>query len=96
MNATATPSPYERYSVAARATFLGREIGRCKTCKRVTVRGSMFWSGSRVKCECGAIVKLSGMWAKESKTECGPRCTSAIGPSCDCKCNGRNHGQDHS
>ena len=31
---------------------------------------------------------------KRSKHECGTRCTSATGPSCDCRCRGQNHGRD--
>lgn len=26
---------------------------------------------------------------------CGRRCTSAVGPSCDCSCAGANHARDH-
>jgi hypothetical protein len=26
------------------------------------------------------------------KIECGPRCQSATGPSCECTCRGENHG----
>lgn len=26
------------------------------------------------------------------KIECGPRCQSATGPSCECRCRGENHG----
>lgn len=29
---------------------------------------------------------------KASKHECGARCTNATGPSCDCRCKGKNHG----
>jgi hypothetical protein len=29
---------------------------------------------------------------KASKHECGARCRNATGPSCDCKCRGKNHG----
>lgn len=29
---------------------------------------------------------------KNSKHECGARCTNATGPACDCKCKGKNHG----
>ncbi len=29
---------------------------------------------------------------KKSKHECGARCTNATGPSCDCRCRGKNHG----
>lgn len=27
--------------------------------------------------------------------QCGARCTSATGPSCDCRCGGANHGSGH-
>lgn len=31
---------------------------------------------------------------KKSKHECGARCMNATGPSCDCKCKGKNHGSN--
>lgn len=31
---------------------------------------------------------------KNSKHECGARCTSATGPNCDCRCRGKNHGSN--
>ena len=27
--------------------------------------------------------------------KCGPQCTGAVGPSCDCACAGSNHGANH-
>jgi hypothetical protein len=27
--------------------------------------------------------------------KCGPRCTGAVGPSCECACGGENHGAGH-
>lgn len=27
---------------------------------------------------------------------CGPRCLNAVGPDCECSCNGTNHGSGHS
>ena len=31
----------------------------------------------------------------ETDCPCDVRCTSAIGPECNCACNGANHGIDH-
>lgn len=47
----------------------------------------------RIYCRtCNGPTELIRIKATTSRTECGPRCTSARGPSCDCKCEGRNHG----
>lgn len=48
------------------------------------------------RCECGVdfqVKPLSRGWNRTTK--CGARCTSAIGPSCDCQCGGKNHGISH-
>jgi hypothetical protein len=48
-----------------------------------------------VKVRCGDHwMKLERVYEgkKESKHECGARCTNATGPSCDCRCKGARHG----
>lgn len=44
---------------------------------------------------CDVSVKFVPIRAKVTETECGPRCTSAVGPACDCTCGGKNHSADH-
>ena len=44
---------------------------------------------------CDVCVRFVPVKSKTTETECGPRCTSAVGPSCDCKCGGENHAADH-
>jgi hypothetical protein len=47
---------------------------------------------TRLRCPEGHDVEPFRVDAGESKTECGPRCYNAVGPACDCKCRGMNHG----
>lgn len=45
---------------------------------------------------CGARLKqVAGVRGRVTDTKCGARCTSAMGPNCDCECGGKNHGADH-
>ena len=30
-----------------------------------------------------------------ASVKCGGKCRNAVGPSCDCSCNGQNHGSGH-
>ena len=47
------------------------------------------------KCGCGRPARRVAIEARVTETRCGARCTSALGPSCDCECGGREHGSDH-
>lgn len=47
-------------------------------------------------CHCGNIRILKAVVGRVTDHQCGARCTSSIGPVCDCECGGRNHGSDHS
>jgi hypothetical protein len=38
------------------------------------------------------VTIVDGHKGIKPRTECGARCVNAIGPSCDCKCSGDNHG----
>lgn len=70
----------------------------CKECGRQNV-------SSRAATVCpicgtkGFPVKFVEDKHKEStfnskpRHECGPKCTSATGPNCECKCEGLNHGR---
>ena len=42
--------------------------------------------------DCGNYLRGQRIVAKAGKQECGEKCISAIGPACECKCNGENHG----
>jgi hypothetical protein len=46
-------------------------------------------------CHCNGTAKFTPIVAKTTRTECGPRCTGATGPACDCKCGGENHAGGH-
>jgi hypothetical protein len=43
---------------------------------------------------CTARLKWREIIASLSGHKCGGRCTSAIGPVCDCECGGHRHGID--
>ena len=52
---------------------------------------------SRVVVRCGdhwVSLRRVLEGTKKSKHECGARCTNATGPSCDCRCRGKNHGSN--
>jgi len=71
----------------ATGNFLGHCTGGCGTVKTAE---------KFVKHSCGAwIVGYKPIKARMTETECGARCTSSIGPVCDCKCGGENHSKDH-
>ncbi len=68
-------------------SFLGKCSGGCGTVKT---------SEKFVKHSCGAwITGYTEIKTRVTDHECGPRCTSALGPVCDCTCGGENHGEDH-
>jgi len=45
--------------------------------------------------ECDRSARFVPIKATTTETECGARCTSSLGPVCDCKCGGENHAADH-
>lgn len=71
----------------ATGAFLGHCTGGCGTVKTAE---------KFVKHSCGkAIVGCRPIKARTTDHKCGPRCTSALGPTCDCVCGGKSHGEDH-
>lgn len=42
--------------------------------------------------ECGTFVKAERVVASESHKKCDARCLNAKRSSCECQCNGANHG----
>ena len=52
----------------------------------------------QVECDCGGIASLMGRVHKERILKdcvapaCDGRCTSSMGPNCNCHCGGANHG----
>lgn len=48
-------------------------------------------------CGCGLKLKTRQITdyatgRDETRHECGPKCMSATGPNCECRCKGANHG----
>lgn len=77
--------------MSATRTATGAYLGRCSGCK-ATVRTTEKF----VQHTCGAwITAYQPIRARVTAHQCGPRCTSALGPACDCTCGGREHGADH-
>lgn len=73
----------------------GRE---CNTIVRLSIEASQsFKQNGRYFLPCDDCGKklwgrpVVGMNSGKVK-ECHPRCTGAVGPSCDCPCEGENHG----
>lgn len=77
--------------MASQRTATGTYIGTCTGgCGKVKT------SEKFVRHTCGEwIVGYTEIKAKVTEHVCGPKCTSALGPNCDCVCGGRNHGADH-
>jgi hypothetical protein len=75
-----------------------RFVGRCPVkrggCgRKVAIVAE--WAGHKnvTRCECGRVVAVERVTAGvDSKKACNARCMGAVGPSCDCKCRGENHG----
>lgn len=79
---------------------------RCRIClTAVTIHSSDFVSistqpySAKIDCPCGGSLEHLGRVTQENKhghdavkSVCDDRCTSAIGPSCNCQCGGPNHG----
>jgi hypothetical protein len=66
--------------------------------QRISSDHFIAWSGKfgATRCaNCGTAERFQAIRVRVTKTECGPRCTSAVGPACDCKCGGRNHAAGH-
>lgn len=70
---------------------------RCNTC--LTVGTVQQEKSEKLKCSlCNEIMEEMGhvfdakLVKEEERSVCDERCTRASGPSCDCKCNGANHG----
>jgi len=63
----------------------------CQTCGRTNVSHK-----ARVCPSCNGPASKKMVMdthkAARPRHQCGPKCTSATGPNCDCQCGGRNHG----
>lgn len=86
-------------------TYYARWIGRCRTCKAVVKHeiaadaAKPGWSLAHRRngycATCDRVVVLNMVLGSHSdKHTCGARCTSAVGPNCECSCGGENHGCD--
>lgn len=73
-----------------------RFIGKCRICKTVNIRSDILgWTMNTTCTGCKNRIIVKRINGNLSTTECGPKCTGAIGPACDCKCGGENHGAGH-
>lgn len=69
--------------------------GRPSSRSRITTPGARDRNGrTLVEC-CGTAVEVKPIRGTVVDKKCGTRCTSAVGPSCDCECGGERHGLDH-
>ena len=85
------PCSNNNYMTQTTKTRTGSYIGTCSGC-RIQVRTEERF----VKHSCGAwITNYKEIVARVTEHECGVKCTSATGPTCDCKCGGANHSSDH-
>lgn len=44
---------------------------------------------------CRRYFKIAGIDGKVGHQECGAKCQGSKGPSCECKCGGKNHGMSY-
>lgn len=72
-----------------------RFIGRCGNGHSVSGTNGDFVGGGLIRCGCGLVATVRCMTVRITDHQCGPKCTSALGPVCDCTCGGENHGADH-
>ena len=70
---------------------------RCLLCLSTMTAEQKF---EDARCVCGGRLALlgpvtdSGRWLREERRpKCDGRCISALGPNCDCRCHGENHGK---
>lgn len=66
---------------------------RCRACKSVTRRETQWRHDQPTTCACGSRIVLRAVWGKKGTKPCDARCMNAVGPSCECQCEGRNHGR---
>ena len=77
------------HSVLAAAPFVGSDI---KTeVREFHDRPGAIW----LKCPAGHSVEFKQVRGTVTEQQCGARCMSSTGPSCDCACGGKNHGMSH-
>jgi hypothetical protein len=68
-------------------------IGTCRRGHSVQAGHDAYRMGW-ITCPCGAQVIAKVLHVSIKETKCGLRCTSALGPNCDCSCGGKRHGSD--
>lgn len=65
------------------------KLHTCPVCS-LTVRSDV-QAGAHCPNACG-LMRCEPITVKLGTRNCDARCTSAKGPNCSCKCNGKNHG----
>lgn len=78
-----------------REVTLGAFNGRPVSRSRVLTGGVREANGRTLVSCCGTSVEVKPIRGTVTDKPCGTRCTSAIGPSCDCDCGGERHAIDH-
>lgn len=76
-------------------TTTARFIGKCSAGHTVNGTDRDFVANCKIRCGCGLVAIVRCMTVRITDHECGVKCTSALGPVCDCTCGGENHGADH-
>ena len=102
----AAPAPRGRYvnlrcrrghKLRARLQRVETGPGRAETRiagRRAEVSQSGWWSLACDRCDGHLLGKVIRGFTRP-EIHCGPRCTGAVGFTCDCACGGKNHGRDH-
>lgn len=81
---TATAAPVTKHPFA---------LGRCGNCGRGVRVVDLLGLGRKIACpDCGTAVKCQTIHGYESAKPCGGSCLNAKRGTCDCSCNGENHG----
>lgn len=86
-------------AVQPAGAFVARYFHRCADCLSVAALDREY---GRAQCaECGGRMEYMGRTSKIADSQlvrdtwrcpCDARCTHAMGPDCDCRCGGKNHG----
>lgn len=87
--------PESAVSTTCGINFFGRYVGRCKVCRipiRVETTDTLGGFKTRACPTCDKLVKLQRVIGSKSERKCGAACLNAVGPNCDCSCEGHNHG----
>jgi len=84
---------------AAPAFYIGKctlgHVHRYTATEWAAVRTNRSGKYGYAICHCRTAITVRPIKARITEKECDGRCTGAVGPACDCKCGGENHGGAH-